>query len=230
MGLIRILALDTSTWWAGVALVEGDETTGRSECVAESRVFVRDSHSARLLPLVDALLTATGWSRESVGAYAAVRGPGSFTGIRIGLGTLRGLAIASGRPCLGIGTLEAMAESFGPAGADRIPLLDAGRSEVFGARFDPAGSPPGERTAPWVGPPERAVEAASRRCVVFGSGAQLYASRLFAAGLDFEPARAPESIAAAAGRLAVFRRAGGATDGEGMSPLYLRPADAEVPR
>lgn len=230
MGLTRILALDTSTWWAGVALVEGDATTGRGDCIAESRALVRDSHSARLLPLVDAVLTATGWSRDSIGAYAAVRGPGSFTGIRIGLGILRGLAIASARPCVGIGTLEAMAEAFGAAGADRVPLLDAGRSEVFGARFDPVGSPPRTVTSPWVGPPEQTLETAGGRCVVFGSGAHLYAARLRAAGLECESARSPESIAAAAGKLALLRLAGGAADGEGMSPLYLRPADAEVPR
>lgn len=228
MGLIRVLALDTSTWWAGVALVEGDAATRESRCIAETRALVSDSHAARVLPLVDALLTATGWSRESLGAYAAIRGPGSFTGIRIGLGILRGLAVASGRPCFGIGTLEAMAESYGPADADRVPLLDAGRAEVFGARFDAAGSPPTTVTAPWVGPPELAFEKAPGRCVAFGCGADLYAARLHAAGLPARLARAPASIAAAAGRLALLRLAGGATDGEGMSPLYLRPADAEL--
>ncbi len=227
MGVIRVLAVDTSSWWAGIAVAEaeGDEVPS---LVAEARVLVRDSHAARLLPLIEAVLSASGLPRESVDAYAAVRGPGSFTGIRIGLGLLRGLGVASGRPCVGIGALEAMTEAFGPAAAERIPLLDAGRDEVYGARFDPAGSPPASLEAPWLGPVERA--GAGTPGVAFGSGAARHGARLVRACPGVVLAPAPSGIAGAAARLALTLLRRGAGDGEGMSPLYLRPADAEIAR
>jgi len=221
----RLAALDASTWWGGVALVERIGAA-RPEVVAEAGLLVRDSHSVHLLRLLDLLLAEASWPRSSVDAFAATRGPGSFTGLRVGLGTVRGLGLSSGRPCVGIGTLEAMAEAFGPADRERVPLLDAARGEVFGARYDADGSPPREVVAPWIGAAERALDAGAA-AVAFGSGAQRYAQRLGAAGLNRPPAAAPRSIAAGAARIALFRLDAGGGDGDGLSPLYLRPADAE---
>ncbi len=225
---MRLVAIDTSTWWGALALVEGGGACPAARTVAEAGLLVGDSHAAHLLPILERLLAEAGWPVESVDAFAATRGPGSFTGIRVGLGTVRGLGLASGRPCLGIGTLRAMAEAFGPAESDRVPLLPAGRGEVFGARYDPASSPPVERAAPWLGPPARALEREPgvAEPVVFGTGAD--AAALAAAGLRGTVRRSPTSVAAAAGRLALSRLAGGARDGDGLSPCYLRPPDAEV--
>jgi tRNA A37 threonylcarbamoyladenosine modification protein TsaB len=115
-----------------------------------------------------------------------------------------------------------MAEAIGPAVADRVPLIDAGRDEVFGARFDACESPPRERTAPWLGDPERALES-GEAAVLFGSGVVKHCGRLVAAGWNGSTHRAPTSVAAAVGRIAAGRLKSGAEDGEGMSPLYLRP-------
>ncbi len=222
----RIVALDTSCWWGGVALLE---STPGSPCavIAEAGLLVSDSHAAHALSLLDALLAEAGWSRSGVDAYAATRGPGSFTGIRVGLGTVRGLSLAASRPAIGIGTLLALAEAFGPAAADRVPLLAAGRGEFYGARYDPSSTPPGEIVAPWLGPAERAL-AEGGEPVLFGPGAEEAALALRAGGWTGRVGRAPASVAAAAGRLAMLRLASGATDGEGLSPLYLRPPDAEL--
>ena len=225
----RILALDTSGRWGGIALVEHAGGTSPAEIVAEIGLRSEYSLASRLLSLVDMLLAEAGWPKSGLDAYAASRGPGSFTGLRIGLGTVRGLAVASGRPGLGIGTLDAMAEAFGPATVDRVPLIDAGRDEVFGARFDPSGSPPGERIAPWLGRPERALEGGAA-AVLFGSGADKHGGRLRAAGWNGASCRAPTSLAAAIGRVAAWRLEAGAEGGEGMSPLYLRPPDAKKKR
>ena len=143
--MIRAVGLDTTTWWGGVALVAGSDDGAQT--VAEAGVRVDDSHAAHLLRLLDALMVEAGWARTSVDLYAATHGPGSFTGIRIGLGTVRGLALAAGRAALGVGTLEAMAEAHGPDSRDRVPVLDAGRGEVYAARYDATGSPPEEREA-----------------------------------------------------------------------------------
>jgi tRNA threonylcarbamoyladenosine biosynthesis protein TsaB len=219
---MRIVALDTSTWWGSVALLEGGR--GEPSVVATAGLLVRASHAVHLLRLLDGLMAEAGWAKDSVDAYAATRGPGSFTGLRVGLGTVRGLALAASRPAYGVGTLDALAEAHGPAEGLRVPLLDAGRGEVYGAVFDASGSPARALGPPWVGPPETAASRAGAPAVAFGPGAEAHREILQAAGVAVR--RRPLSVAAAAGRLAcdLFRR--NAEDGTGMEPLYVRPPDA----
>jgi tRNA threonylcarbamoyladenosine biosynthesis protein TsaB len=222
---MRLVAIDASTWWGGVALLE--VVDGVPQLVAEIGVEVEDSHAARLLPLVEGLLATAGWPKSSVDAYAAARGPGSFTGVRVALGLMSGLALAARRPCVGVGTLHAMAEAHGPASSDRVPLLDAGRGDVYGARFDPGGTPPTELRTAWVGDPALAVESGVT-AVLFGGGARLHEDRLREAGYLGPIGRAPTSIAAAAGRIALAKIAAGTVVATELAPLYVRPADAKV--
>jgi tRNA threonylcarbamoyladenosine biosynthesis protein TsaB len=222
---MRLLAIDASTWWGGVALLEVRE--GVPRLVAEIGVHVEGSHAARLLPLVEGLLATADWPRNSVDAYAAVRGPGSFTGVRVGLGLMSGFALVAGRPCVGVGTLHAMAEAYGPAAADRVPLLDAGRGEVYGARFDAGSSPPFELRAAWVGAPALAIESGAT-LALFGEGARVHEERLREAGYAGPIGRAGTSVAAAAGRIALAKLAAGTTAAGDVAPLYVRPASAKV--
>jgi tRNA threonylcarbamoyladenosine biosynthesis protein TsaB len=222
---MRLLAIDAATWWGGVALLEVQSGTPR--LVAEIGVYVEDSHAARLLPLVEGLLATAAWPRSSLDAYAAVRGPGSFTGIRVALGLMSGFGLAAARPCVGVGTLDAMAEAHGPAAADRVPLLDAGRGDVYGARFDAGGSPPVELRAAWVGDPTLAIEVGVE-VVLFGEGARVHEARLRQAGYRGPIGRAPSSVAAAAGRIALAQILAGRAAASDLTPLYVRPSDAEV--
>jgi tRNA threonylcarbamoyladenosine biosynthesis protein TsaB len=222
---MRLLAIDASTSWGGAALLEVEG--GAPRLVAEIGVHVVGSHAERLLPLVEGLLATAGWPRNSIDAYAAVRGPGSFTGIRVALGLMSGFALATARPCVGVGTLNAMAEAYGPAAADRVPLLDAGRGDVYGARFDAAASPPGELRSAWVGDPGRALERGVE-VVAFGEGARVHEARLREAGYIRPIGRAPSSVAAAAGRIALAQLLAGSVVPGDVAPLYVRPASAEV--
>jgi len=104
--VIRVVGIDVSTWWGGLALVEASDAGVAPLLVAEVGLLVRDSHAVHLLVLLDRLLAEASWSNSSVDAYAATRGPGAFTGLRVGLGTIRGLGLASGRPGIGVGTLR----------------------------------------------------------------------------------------------------------------------------
>jgi tRNA threonylcarbamoyladenosine biosynthesis protein TsaB len=222
---MRLLAIDTSTRWGGAALLELRDGTPR--VIAESGAFVEDSHAARTLPMVEQLLELAGWPKSSLDAYAAVRGPGAFTGVRVALGLVRGLALATGRPGVGVGSLDAMAEAWGPASGDRVPLLDAGRGEVYGARFDAEGSPPRAVTAAWVGDALRALEGGGD-IVVLGGGAASHAARLREAGYRGAVGRSPTGVAAGAGRIALSMlvdRPGADID---LTPLYVRPSDAEI--
>lgn len=218
--MTRLLALDTSSPWGGVALVEG--AGADSVVVAEAGFSARD-HGVRLMGWIDAVLRSAGVERDALDGFVATRGPGSFTGLRVGLGTIRGLAVATGRPCRGVGTLDALAEAFGPAEAARVPLLVAGRGEIFGARFDAGSSPPLPTAEPLVGPPGAVVAALGEGGgVAFGPGTTVAEVELAEAGLRL--ARPPRSVAAAAGRLALLTQ----PPPDSMTPIYLRPPDALV--
>jgi len=229
--LTRVLALDTSTWWGSVALVEVKQegSESRPRVVAEKGARVDGSHAERLLPWIERLLAGVGWSKTSLDAYAATRGPGSFTGIRVGLGTIRGLSLAAGRPCFGVTTLEAIAEVHGPAGLERIPMMDAGRGELYAARYDADSSPPLEIEAAWLGaaPLVLSRAEASRGLVLPGPGLQI---ELAPDARSSVAASTLERLAGAAGCLVGHRVARGTDSPEPLAPLYLRPPDAVLKR
>lgn len=222
--------MDTSTWWGGLALVEsvpGEE--GSVRVVAESGARVERSHAGHLLDWADWLLERAGWSRNELDGFVATRGPGSFTGVRVGLGTVRGLALAADRPCVGVGTLDALAEAHGPAERDRIALLAAGRGEVYGARYAPASSPATPTSGPWL----CGLDSLRERCTgeaVLVPGPDRAPGWPGSADLPRRlrialPAR---GIAAAAGRLVLLEGLPAAGAISDLSPLYVRPPDAEV--
>lgn len=226
----RVLAIDTSGWWTGVALVE--DANSRSDLprvVAEAGVDVGDTHAGPLLRRIEWLLQEVGWDRATLDAYVACRGPGSFTGVRIGLGTIRGLGLAASRPCIGVGTLEALAEAHGPAEGVRVPIVSAGRGEVYLAAYDARSSPPRAIVDPWVGPVADALrlQTLSGECVAFGTGASEFAA---ASGFVGRIGRTPRGIAGAAGRLALARGLDPKAADVDMSPQYVRPPDAIVGR
>jgi len=225
--LRRILALDTSTWWGGVALV-ADEPGSGPVVVAECGLFVRDSHSDRLLQQVEQLLDRAGWLKTEVDAFVATRGPGSFTGIRVGLGTVRGLGLAAGRPCFGVGTLDALAEAHGPAESERVPLIEAGRGELYAGRFDADSRPPRELAPPSVGPLEAIAAAVPAPSVVWipAPGTRIDAPAGFAGRI----ADAPRGLAGAAGRIVARTRPSFRLPAPPLAPLYVRPPDVRLKR
>lgn len=217
----RILAIDLSGRSGGAALLE-QEADGEPRTIAEHEGSVRGEQMVRLFAWIDRLLQDAGWSRNALDGFVATHGPGSFTGIRVALGTLRGLSLATGRPAVGVTTLEAVAEAHGPDAAGRIPLIGAGRGEVYGAWYDGPSSPPVELSAPRVGRLAALLQDAGGMLVLCTSELQ---SAVEARGLRWAPS--PTGIAAAAGRIALRS---GRLDDPGaappLSPLYLRPPDA----
>ena len=123
------LGIDTSTPAGSIGLAEGDSLQG------EIRLAAGGQHQERLLRGVDALLDLLGMPVESVGVIAVALGPGSFTGLRVGIATAKGLALARGIPAYGLSTLAAMALHFRKRGLPIAPVIDAGRREVYAALF-----------------------------------------------------------------------------------------------
>lgn len=127
---VKILAIDTATENCSVALLVGEQLYTHSEVVP------RD-HTKKILPMVDDLLKQAGLALTDLDALAYGRGPGSFTGVRIGIGIAQGLSFGAELPMIGISTLEAMAQgSYRATGAEHVACaIDARMSEVYWARY-----------------------------------------------------------------------------------------------
>ena len=126
---MKILAIETATLMGGVAL------TTQEGLQAEYRLNVRSTHSEQLMPGVDRVLRASNISLQEIDAFAVSIGPGSFTGLRIGISTVKGFAIVTGRPILPVSTLEALAYGLPFSTHPICPLLDARKGEVYTALF-----------------------------------------------------------------------------------------------
>jgi tRNA A37 threonylcarbamoyladenosine modification protein TsaB len=139
------------------------------------------------------------------------------------------LAVATGKLCLGVNRLEAMAEAHGAAATERIALLSAGRGEFYGARYDAESSPPRELRAPWLGAAGERLGAEPEGAVLIVPAEleQETSLRQFTAG-RFKIARARSIIAGAAGRLALLGHASGTAEIYPPTPMYLRRPDAEI--
>lgn len=125
-----IFAAEAATCAAGAAIVRD----GR--LLAESYADIGLTHSQTLMELCDEVFTRAGLTPNEVDYFAVSNGPGSFTGLRIALGTIKGMAFASGKPCVAVPTLEAV--SFGARPCERVvvPVLDARRGRVYCAAFE----------------------------------------------------------------------------------------------
>ncbi|MEZ5393267.1 MAG: tRNA (adenosine(37)-N6)-threonylcarbamoyltransferase complex dimerization subunit type 1 TsaB [Bryobacterales bacterium] len=192
-----VLAIDTTARTGGFALARDGE-------VVASRTLEADKGlAAALFGEIEALLAGAGFSLADVDAFAALAGPGSFTGIRVGLSAVKALAEAGGKPVLAVSNLEAAA--FERAGDLRAVLLPGRRGDVFGAVFD------GELR------PLAAANGRNRRSR-FGSGRALGA----------EPEVVTGPLAEAAARLACVRLAGGASGApEAADANYVERAAVE---
>ena len=127
---MRILAIESSAKASSVALVED----GR--LIAQSMQHAGLTHSKTLLPMTHSLLDSLGMTIQDIDKIAVAHGPGSFTGIRIGVATAKGLAMGADKPLVGVSTLEAMAHQAAHLGSGIIcPVMDARRNQVYNALF-----------------------------------------------------------------------------------------------
>ena len=130
---MKILALDSTAGTSTVALCENERL------VAEFSLNGGNTHSETLLPMIAEMLKDCALSAKDVDVFACAAGPGSFTGVRIGAATVKGVAFGSGKPCIGVSTLEALAYNL--RGFDGIicPVMNARRGQVYNALFSSNG-------------------------------------------------------------------------------------------
>ena len=126
---MKILAFESSAVSASVALTEDDKL------IAQSFQNCGLTHSRTLLPMAEALLQNCGIALDEIDAFAVAHGPGSFTGVRIGVATVKGLALGTDKPCIGVSTLDAMAHGTRALGNRLCCVMDARAGQVYNALF-----------------------------------------------------------------------------------------------
>lgn len=234
---MRVLAFDTATSACTVAVVHGDAV------LSELTLQVPRAHSTRLMPLIAQAIEESGVAKTELDAIAVGIGPGSFTGLRIGLATAKGLAFALEKPCVPVSTLAAAAYGTGAQIGLVVPLLDAKRDQVFTAVYaagdrDPSTwaelLPPAHRHIDELAAEIRTLREGLRHTWQFvtlcGDVAQAHAGRL---GLDevvrVAPAGAllPRASAVAAVGISLLKQ-GRAVDPDALAPVYLRKSEAET--
>jgi tRNA threonylcarbamoyladenosine biosynthesis protein TsaB len=226
---MKILVLDTSAEFGGAALME--EEALRAQC----RIRVTGTHSTGLWRILTFLLSEAGWNLGDVEAWAVCQGPGSFTGVRIGLATVKALALVTRKPAVTVSALEALAAPWIYTPYLICPLIDARKQEVYSAGY--RSNPEGRLARVLAEAHERPLDLAARLeepAILVGSGAWLYRSlfkeRLGSRALIPPPAHHPLSLQHL-GAIAGERLRRGLTEApHDLRPLYLRSPDAEMVR
>jgi len=225
-----LLAFETATRAASIALLRGGDLVAE-ECTTGDR-----STAETLLPALDALLAGAGLTPAAVDAFAVSIGPGSFTGLRVGIATVKGLAFGTGRPVAPVPTLAALARTAPEPREAVVALLDARRGEVYAAGYGPSDAAllPSEFLPEGVYTAEALAGRLPRTCLLVGEGVGVCGDWLRARlgeGVQLQPSRHREPRARHVGALgAALLAAGGGVDAADVVPNYLRRAEAEVKR
>jgi tRNA threonylcarbamoyladenosine biosynthesis protein TsaB len=228
-----ILAIDTASSCSSVALTRGAAgALAGGTVIASLSLNSSVTHSRRLLGAIDWLMAETATSWQAVQGLAVSLGPGSFTGLRIGMATVKGLAMATGKPLLGVSTLDALALNC-PGERLICAVLDARKKEVYSCfyRLDLDGIPR-RAGAIRVLSPERLAAEISQPVLFVGDAVLAYGD-LWRAALADRFASAPVALhypsASALGLLAgEMLRDNQCLDLAGAVPLYVRASDAEL--
>lgn len=225
-----ILAFETSAKAGSVALLED------GKLLAESYQNTGLTHSQTVMSMAQALLESCGYTAKDLGAVAVAAGPGSFTGVRIGVAAAKGLAWGGQIPCYGVSTLEAMARSLGVHNGIVLPVMDARRSQVYNGVFRAENGVLTRLTE------DRAIslkdlgqelQNAEGPIFLVGDGSTLCYNNLKEAvpGLVLPPEHRMHQRAAGVGLVAYDMIAGGEPgDGASLQPNYLRLSQAERER
>jgi tRNA threonylcarbamoyladenosine biosynthesis protein TsaB len=233
---MRVIALDTTTRAGSAALVSDDRV------VDERSGDGSRTHALRLPGEILTLAGAHGWPLSEIDLYAVASGPGSFTGLRIGIATMQGLALVHGKRIVAVPVLDALAHAAAgdvPADATIAVWMDANRHDVFAALYRVTAAGAGalaqiaEVEGPTVASPASTLARWRQRAdefpaVFIGDGAALYASAIESASPRTRVVPSP-LLAGMIGRLAVARSSE-ALDPSSVRPLYVRRPDVEINR
>lgn len=222
---MKLLAIDTSGPVCGVAILT--EAGIAYECAVVNKL----THSTNLMPMVETAFAATGLTLGDMERIAVVTGPGSFTGVRIGVSTAKGLAHGVGKPCVAVDALEAMAAGAGKFDGVLCPIQDARAGQVYGAAFKPTDSRPERLLADAPMKLEEYVEAIrplGERFLFLGDGMPVQRDKLAALLGERAVFALPQQAYLRPGAVAYL---GSLEENEldylQLMPMYLRAPNAE---
>jgi len=225
---MKILGLDTATLCGSLGIIDDDEV------VAEYALHREETLSARLLPAIQTLLAEARLDLHEIDGIAVSLGPGSFTGLRVGLSAVKGLALAAEMPVAGIPTLDALAYNLPFTPYQICPLLDARKGQIYTALYKNRAGGFLEQVTPYqVLSPAALIEAIPHQETVFlGDGVEVcrevITQRLAEKAL-FAPLHLGFLRGTTVAELGLKRiRRGEADDISSLVPIYVRPSDAEL--
>ena len=226
---MRVLAIDSSGLTATVAIVEDDTT------IAEFTINYKKTHSQTLLPMIDEMVKMVEADLNTIDAIAVAGGPGSFTGLRIGSATAKGLGLALGKPLIHIPTADAMAYSIYGCEDIICPIMDARRNQVYAAFYMWENGKLIRLTDHMAESIERVIEIAEmleHEVIFLGDGVPVHRERLEQnPAFLFAPAHCNMQRASAVAALgAIMAEEGLAKPGNAFELIYLRKSQAERER
>ncbi|MDI6784205.1 MAG: tRNA (adenosine(37)-N6)-threonylcarbamoyltransferase complex dimerization subunit type 1 TsaB [bacterium] len=221
-----ILGLDTSTTTGGVAIISDQRL------IANYQLDVTATHSARLFPAISAILHDAQLTLKEINGIAVATGPGSFTGLRIGVATAKSLAYLNKIPLVGISTLDALAHPFIQSNQLICPILDALRGEVYTAVYQADNGNLEKIIADIVGPVSSLLEQIKSPCLFTGNGIAKYKTEIetrLGTQAVFAPINLQVVLPSSIANLGLLKiSAGNSDDPLKLEPHYLRRPEAEI--
>jgi len=222
---LKILGIDTSSKFLSIALAED------SRIIKEESFLLDRTHSSELVPKIKELLKKSRVAIKKIDAFVIGLGPGSFTGLRIGVSAVKGFGIATGKPCVGVASIDAIAFNAIQDGMDIVPVIDAKREQVYAAIYRKKGDKLTRKTDYLLLSAEKLMKKAKGHAVFLGDGLSLYRDKI--KGLNKKAFFLEERYwYPGAGNLirlglSKIKKAEG-QDLTGLTPLYLYPEDCQV--
>lgn len=225
---IRILALDSTAEVSSVCVCEGERL------ICEMTVNTGNTHSQTLLPAVEQTLRMAEMTVNDIDLFACSTGPGSFTGVRIGTATVKGIAYGKNKPCVSVSTLEALAYNLIGNNGLICPVMNARRSQVYNALFECENGNltrlcPDRALA--ISELDEELKKESKSIYLSGDGYEITANGFKDTRISFVPERQRYQSAYSVAQVALKKyNAGEYVDDTALVPIYLRPSQAERER
>jgi tRNA threonylcarbamoyladenosine biosynthesis protein TsaB len=223
---MKILGVDTATTSCSVAIVD------KTSLLSEFTIDREETHSKHLMEMIQTAVRMAGLNISDIDGFAVTRGPGSFTGLRIGISTIKGLALASEKPIVGVSSLETLAFQVSYSRDLICPILDARKGEVYFSRYRFQNGHLKKQTKECVAPPDKAIDDLNEFCLFVGNGALLYKEMILEKMGEFASFAPMIHNTIRASSLAYFSMKNfennDTDDIKDVLPYYIRKSDAEL--
>ena len=221
---MKILAIETTSTSGSIAI------SNNFEIKFSSFLDLKITHSERLMAQIDYGLKQCGFTAKDLDAIAISNGPGSFTGVRIGLATAKGICTALSIPLIPINTLEILAFQMFPSSNSILSIIDARMKDIYAALYD---SKMNLIWEPFIIKPEKLFQKVNEKVTIVGSGVTRFKEELLASGIEFETGLSSKNIPLATTMIDMIKHKKMETKFDYdkiafLEPYYLRKSQAEI--